>query len=170
MCSTVPFDFRWWKDIFVVHLIIIIISEYPPFPLLSYISLAVCPGWLCIYILSSVAYTSRWCWDFVSLIDVQSMVCTNDMMTSSIGNNFRVTGPLCGEFTGQGEFPAQRPVTRNFDVFFDLCLNRRLCKQSWGWWFETPSRPFDIIVMIWYIMVCGPCSFVSILHLLIIIM
>ena len=38
-----------------------------------------------------------------------------------------------------GEFPAQRPVTRGFDVFFDLCLNKRLSKQSLGWWFETPS-------------------------------
>ena len=38
-----------------------------------------------------------------------------------------------------GEFPAQRPVTRSFDVFFDLCPNKRLSKQSWGWWFETPS-------------------------------
>ena len=38
-----------------------------------------------------------------------------------------------------GEFPAQRPVTRSFDVFFDLHLNIRLSKQSWGWWFETPS-------------------------------
>ena len=40
-----------------------------------------------------------------------------------------------------GEFPAQRPVTRSFDVFFDLRLNKRLSKQSRGWWFETPSRP-----------------------------
>ena len=40
-----------------------------------------------------------------------------------------------------GEFPAQRPVTRSFDVFFDLRLNKRLSKQSWDWWFETPSRP-----------------------------
>ena len=40
-----------------------------------------------------------------------------------------------------GEFPAQRPVTRSFDVFFDLRLNKRLSKQSWGWWFETPSCP-----------------------------
>ena len=39
-----------------------------------------------------------------------------------------------------GEFPSQRPVTRCFDVFFDLRLNKRLSKQSWGWWFETPSR------------------------------
>ena len=40
-----------------------------------------------------------------------------------------------------GEFPLQRPVTRSFDVFFDVRLNKRLSKQSWGWWFETPSRP-----------------------------
>ena len=37
-----------------------------------------------------------------------------------------------------GELPAQRPVTRSFDVFFDLCLNKRLGKQRRGWWFETP--------------------------------
>ena len=37
------------------------------------------------------------------------------------------------------EFPAQRPVTWSFDVFFDLCLNKRSSKQSWGWWFQTPS-------------------------------
>ena len=36
-----------------------------------------------------------------------------------------------------GEFPAQRPVTQSFDAIFDLCLNKRLSKQSWGWWFET---------------------------------
>ena len=52
-------------------------------------------------------------------------------MTSSNGKNFRVTGP--------GEFPAQRPVTPSFDACFDLRLNKRLSKQPWGWWFETPS-------------------------------
>ena len=38
-----------------------------------------------------------------------------------------------------GEFPAQKPVTRAFDVSFDLRLNKRLSKQSWGWWLETLS-------------------------------
>ena len=61
------------------------------------------------------------------------------LMTSSNGTIFRVTGPLCGEFTGPGEFPAQKPVTRSFNVFFDLRLIKRLSKQPWGWWFETPS-------------------------------
>ena len=55
----------------------------------------------------------------------------HSMMTSSNRNIFRVTGHLCGEF----------PVPRSFDVFFDLRLNKRLSKQSWGWWFETVSRP-----------------------------
>ena len=36
------------------------------------------------------------------------------MMTSLNGNIFHVIGHLCGDF------PAQRPVTRSFDVFFDL--------------------------------------------------
>ena len=52
---------------------------------------------------------------------------------------------LCeGNSPVNGEFPSQRPVTRtvtrSFDVFFHVCLNKRLNKQSWGWWFETPSR------------------------------
>ena len=66
------------------------------------------------------------------------------MMTSSNGNIFRVTGHLCEEFTRgagnspvTGEFHAQRPVTRLFDVIFD----KRLSKQLWGWWFKTPLRP-----------------------------
>ena len=40
-----------------------------------------------------------------------------------------------------GEFPTQRPVTRTFDVFFELCPNERLSKQLWGWWFGTLSSP-----------------------------
>ena len=39
-----------------------------------------------------------------------------------------------------GEFPSQRPVTRSFDVFFDLRPNKRLTKQLRRRWFETPSR------------------------------
>ena len=48
---------------------------------------------------------------------------------------------LCaGNSPVTGESPSQRPVTRSIDVFFDLHLNKRLSKPSWGWWFETPSR------------------------------
>ena len=48
---------------------------------------------------------------------------------------------LCaGNSPVTGGFPSQRPVMQVFIVFFDLHLNKRLSKQSWGWWFETPSR------------------------------
>ena len=35
------------------------------------------------------------------------------------------------------EFPAQRPVMRSFNVFFDLHLNKQLGKQTRHRWFET---------------------------------
>ena len=49
-------------------------------------------------------------------------------------------GLCAGNSPVTGEFPAQTPVTRSFDVFFGLRLNKRLSKQSSGWRFETPSR------------------------------
>ena len=65
----------------------------------------------------------------------------NVMMTSSNGNIFRVTGPLCGNSPVKGEFPEQRSVTRSFDVLFDLRQNKMLSKWWWCWWFETPPHP-----------------------------
>ena len=67
--------------------------------------------------------------------------CIPHMMTSSNGNIFRITGPLCGDFTG----PRWIPHTKASDAelwcfFFYLCLNKPVCKQSWGWWFEMPAR------------------------------
>ena len=53
---------------------------------------------------------------------------------------FFVLLALCaGNSPVNGEFPTQRPVTRSFDIFFDLSLNKQFSKQPWGWWFETPS-------------------------------
>ena len=63
------------------------------------------------------------------------------MMTSSNENIFRGTGHLCGEITSHWWIPAQRPVTRSFDVFIDLRLNKPLRKQWRGWWFDTPLHP-----------------------------
>ena len=40
---------------------------------------------------------------------------------------FPVLLAICeGNSPVSGEFPAQRPATRSFDVFFDLRLNKRL--------------------------------------------
>ena len=55
---------------------------------------------------------------------------------------FSVLLAICtGNLPVTSEFPAQRPVTRSFGVFFDLRLNKRLSKQLLVWWFDTPSRP-----------------------------
>ena len=60
------------------------------------------------------------------------------MMTSSNGNMFRVTGfcagnsPVTAGSPVTGEFLWHRPVTRSFDVFSDLRLNKRLSKQDAG--------------------------------------
>ena len=65
--------------------------------------------------------------------------CDGVMMTSSNGNIFRVTGLLCREFTGHRWIPRTKASDAEFDLFFDICLNKQLSKQSWDWWFETPS-------------------------------
>ena len=63
------------------------------------------------------------------------------MVTSSNGNIFRVTGNLCGEFTGPWWIPRTKASDAELWCFLDLRLNKRLGKQSWGWWFETLLRP-----------------------------
>ena len=47
--------------------------------------------------------------------------------------------PFVSEPVSDG-FPSQRPVTRSFDVFLDLRLNKWLSKQPRRRGFETPSR------------------------------
>ena len=84
------------------------------------------------------------CWEcFSRLRYVQKYLrkrVVSDMMTSSNGNISRVTGLCAGNSPVTGEFPSQRPVTRSFGVLCDLRLNKRLSKQSWDWWLETPRR------------------------------
>ena len=75
-------------------------------------------------------------WSFVDEIVVPNQWWRHQMET------FSALLAICaGNSPVTGELPAQRPVTRSFDVFFGLRLNKRLSKQSWGWWFETLSRP-----------------------------
>ena len=55
---------------------------------------------------------------------------------------FSVLLAICaGNSPVSGEFPAQRPVIRSFDVFFDLRMNEWLSKHSWGWWLEMSTCP-----------------------------
>ena len=94
--------------------------------------------------------------DFTSMTVIQaakpnhSIQCVPDLVVICVfasgwrhqKETFSALLALCaGNPPVTGEFPAQRPVTRSFDVFFDLRPNERLSKQSWGWWFEAQLRP-----------------------------
>ena len=52
---------------------------------------------------------------------------------------FLVPVLLWGEPSVTGGFPSQRPVSRSFDVSYDLRLDKRSSKQSGRWWFKTLS-------------------------------
>ena len=53
---------------------------------------------------------------------------------------FSAFSPFCeGNPPVTRGFRSQRPVTRSYDVFCDLRMNKRLDKQSRRRWFETPS-------------------------------
>ena len=69
------------------------------------------------------------------------VVGDRNMMTSSNGNIFRVTGHLCGEFTGPRRIPHTKASDAELWCFLSSALNKRLSKQWWSWWFETLSRP-----------------------------
>ena len=54
---------------------------------------------------------------------------------------------LCtGNSPVTGEFPSQRPMTRNFVVYFDLRLNKRLSKW-WGWDLRRHCAHHDVTVI-----------------------
>ena len=73
-------------------------------------------------------------------VDLNSMSCSRTLWWRHQMDTFAALLAIhAGNSPVTGEFPAQRPVTRSCDVFFDLRLNKRLSKQPWGWWFETPS-------------------------------
>ena len=88
-------------------------------------------GWLCYIVQTPGPFILYW--HHMSVIASQITWWRHQMET------FSAQLALCAGNSGPGEFPTQRPVTRSFDVFFDLRLNKRLSKQPWGWWFETPS-------------------------------
>ena len=90
--------------------------------------------WLFFFTMGSLIVCCRYSWG-------RSGLFGHHTMTSSDGNIFRVTGHLCGEFTGPRWILHTKASDAEFDVSFDRRLNKRLSKQSWGWWFETLSCP-----------------------------
>ena len=89
--------------------------------LISYELVAVISVFLVVLGHSVILHVSSWCYQMETFFALLALCAGNSLVT--------------------GEFPAQRPVTRSFDVFLGLRLSKRLSKQSWGWWFETLSRP-----------------------------
>ena len=89
------------------------------------------------------------------MVHSQSMTSSNETFSALLA--------LCaGNSLVLGEFPTQRPVTRSFDVFFDLHPNKRLSKQWWGWWFETPPSPVwrhcNVVTQLWLGTHPTPCT------------
>ena len=97
--------------------------------------------WRCIW-----SSADRWCSNYIWVINnfiaywgatyirgftvfrwLISYFCHN-IITSSKGNIFALLAICAWNSPVPGEVPAQRPVTRSFDVLF-------------GWWFDTLSRP-----------------------------
>ena len=74
------------------------------------------------------------------------------MMTSSNGNLFHVTGHLWGEFTGHRGIPAQRPVKRSFDVFFDLPWINGWVNNGEAGDLRRYRAHYDVIVMDAFVM------------------
>ena len=104
---------------------------------------------VCLY--NAINARVRFCWTLALLLPVFRWVPNNEQrwtLRQSFPwwrhqmDTFSALLAICaGNSPVSGEFPAQRPVTRSLDIFFDLRLNKRLSKQSWGWWFETLSSP-----------------------------
>ena len=56
---------------------------------------------------------------------------------------------ICAENSSvTGEFPAQRPVARGFDVFFELHLNKRLNKNHEAGDLRRHRDHYNVTVMI----------------------
>ena len=62
------------------------------------------------------------------------------MMTSSNWNIFRVTGPLCGEFTGHRWIPLTKASDAELWGFLWSAPEKQLSKKWRHRWFEMPSR------------------------------
>ena len=84
---------------------------------------------------------------FIPELRIKEKLSNLNQMKATVGSRMMISSNL--KFSASlaiwarnspvtGEFSSQKPVTWSFDVFFDQRMNKRLSKQSWGWWFETP--------------------------------
>ena len=80
-------------------------------------------------------------WELFPITGILSSRCGSESCWRHQMETFSALLALCeGNSPVTGEFASRRPVTRSFDVFFDLRLNKRLSRQPRRRWFETPSH------------------------------
>ena len=70
------------------------------------------------------------------------------LMTSSNGNISRVTGPLCGEFTGPGELSHTKASDAELWCFLWSALNKRLIKECKAGNLRRHHVHYDVTVMV----------------------
>ena len=106
------------------------------------------------YVAMHIQVKYTWGWDYALAIQRFVQLHLNVWQPSWWRHQMEAFSALLAICAGNspvpGEYPAQRPVTRSFAIFFDLRLNKRLSKQSWGWWFETLPHPLWRNVMMLY--------------------
>ena len=107
-----------------------------------------------VYLRFFVDFTSWFTPWYPLLLDTLAPVPSQKMSSKTETNprwrhqmeTFSAVLALCaGNSSMTGEFPAQRPMTRSFDVFFDLSLNKRLSKQSWAGDLRRHRAHYDVI-------------------------
>ena len=101
------------------------------------------------YILPCTSNVKRTMWDIgIQLTTYITVVSQNCDVPNSISfswwryqtESVSALLDLCeGNPPVTGGFPSQSASNTGFDVFFDICLNKRLNKQTSRWWFETPG-------------------------------
>ena len=73
--------------------------------------------------------------------------CLETWWRHKMGTFSALLAPCAGNSPVTGEFPAQRPVTRRFDVFFDLRLNKRLSNNREAGDLRRHRALYDVTVM-----------------------
>ena len=99
------------------------------------------------------------------------ILCTRYMMTSSNGNIFRVTGHLCGEFTGPRWIPHTKASDAELWCFFICVWINSWVNNGEAGDLRRYRAHYDVIVMglegdtVWHFEICG-CYQYSIWYLI----
>ena len=91
---------------------------------------------------------AQWVATIAGLCLVAEILYENILMTSSNGNIFSVTGPLCGEFTGHQWIPLTKASDVELCCFFHLCLNNGWINNAEAGDLRRHRSHYDVIIML----------------------